>query len=347
MIPAIIAAGASILGGVLANRSSAKQAAAANEMSWEQMNAQNQFNSVQSEVDWIRGRQSMAEANAYNLSNMEAAHNYQRFQNLEQMQFQDAQANKQMAFQERLANSQHQREVNDLRLAGLNPILSGTGGPGAAVAPGAMGTGHAGGPGAASVSAPSARGYGSGSASFQQGRVIDAIGPAVSSAIAAGKAVEEVKLIHEQGERTKAETIETLARARRVVTQADLDPRFAEYERQVGVTKTAEEAYKVGHEGRSAAAKADVDTGTDRAGGHTFARQEREAAIRLLENQASTAESTARSAHTKAELDERLSAYERLINMGEGATSALGNLVPRIRLWEGRRSRGTDFSLGR
>ena len=54
--------------------------------------------------------------------------------------FAQRQASKQMQFQKQMSDTAHQREVADLRKAGLNPILSGTGGAGASTPGGAMAT---------------------------------------------------------------------------------------------------------------------------------------------------------------------------------------------------------------
>lgn len=92
------------------------------------------------------------------------------------------QATRQMAFQERMARNAHQYEVEDLRAAGLNPILSAKYG-GAHVPPGA--------------SAP----------------VSDVIGPAVNSALASKRTSAEVanmeemnKNLREQNKKTQSDT---------------------------------------------------------------------------------------------------------------------------------------------
>lgn len=264
----------------------------------------------------------MHEANALNLSNMEAAHNYQRFQNLEQMQFQDAQANKQMAFQERLANTAHQREVLDLRAAGLNPILSGTGGMGAITPAGAMGTGHAGGPGAPSVSGPTARGYSAGSASFGAPRFADVLSPAVSTAVQTMQGLQAVDIGQAQADKTRAE-------AARTWHQAGLDPTYAESERKGQIDKTAEERWWTHYRSRREATASDVEKGKGEAG--WLAQQRAEAELGYLREQQKHMGATARSAKVAADLDEEFKQLERSIGMGGGAVSALKQLLWMLR----------------
>lgn len=86
---------------------------------------------------------SMAAANnSWSAAQAERQMAYQTVSNAKAMQFNHDEAELNRQWQEYMSSTAHQREVKDLQLAGLNPILSAMGGSGAPVTSGATASGY-------------------------------------------------------------------------------------------------------------------------------------------------------------------------------------------------------------